>query len=90
MRDEPKQILTPEHRDYFDSLGEEAVLSALDNREYNPGLQSAAFYWLRERQESREKRTNLRFRIFAVGVILVGASIVTLIFAAVVLTNRNF
>jgi hypothetical protein len=68
MRDEPKQILPPEHRAYFDSLGEEAVLSALDNRKYNPVLQSAAFYWLREKQESREWRINFRFRIFAVGV----------------------
>lgn len=84
MRDDAKQLLTPERRAYFDSLGEEAVLSDLDNRKYNPDLYGAAIHWLDERRQSRVRRTFFRFRTFEVVVFLAIVSAIPLVFVAVV------
>ena len=78
-RDKPKRLLTRKRRAYFDALGEEALLSELDHRKYDPELHSAAIQWLRETRESQQRHTILKFRLFEVGVVLAGLVIVLLL-----------
>jgi len=79
MKDKPKRLLTRKRRAFFEALGEEAVLSELDNRKYEPELHSAAIQWLREKRESQQRHTILKFRLFEVGVVLAAVGVIVLL-----------
>ena len=88
MGDDRKRLLTRKRRAYFHRLGEDAVMSDLDNRKYEPDLYGAAIYWLEERRQSRERRTFFRLRTFEAVVFLAILATVPLILVAIIVMGE--
>ncbi len=63
-----EEHLTPEFRQYFDSVGEDFVKRDLDAYQ-QPGKNAAAKAWLLEKRQKREVRDARLFRLVVLSVI---------------------